>query len=179
MVVKVHLRQIQQSDFPTLMSWIPTKEEMVQWSGPWNFDFPLEERQLSKYFLTETLDDQIHRTQFMAVEEDSDEPVGQIGFSRIWSRTAAGHVGPVIVAPALRGRGIGLTMMREILRMGFDELRLHRIELVVFDFNKPAIACYEKSGFRTEGLLRDIVRMGDTYWHWQAMSILASEYRCT
>src|SRR6185295_8053087 len=105
------------------------------------------------------------------------ESVGQIGFSRIWLKTAAAHVGPVIVAPGLRGRGIGLSMMREILRLGFDELRLHRIELVVFDFNKPAIACYEKAGFRAEGLLRDIVRMGDTYWHWQAMSILAPEYR--
>ena len=173
--MKLHLRRIQPSDFPTLMSWIHSEEEMVQWSGPWNFEFPLDERQLTKYFLTETLDDKIHRMQYMAALEDSGEPVGQIGFSRIWLRTAAGHVGPVIVAPSLRGRGVGLAMMREILRIGFDELRLHRIELVVFDFNKPAIVCYEKAGFRTEGLLREIVRMGDTYWNWRSMSILASE----
>jgi RimJ/RimL family protein N-acetyltransferase len=111
----------------------------------------------------------------MAIDEDSNEPVGQIGFSRIWLKTASAHVGPVIVAPQMRGRGIGLKMMQEILHIGFDELYLHRIELVVFDFNKPAIACYEKAGFRTEGLLREVVRMGDTYWNWQAMSILASE----
>ena len=171
------LRRIQQSDFSALMSWIHTKEEMVQWSGPWNFEFPLDERQLSKFFLTETLDDKINRAQFMAIDEDAGEVVGQIGFSRIWLKTAAAHVGPVIVAPGLRGRGVGLALMRELLRLGFDELCLHRIELVVFDFNKPAITCYEKAGFRTEGLLRDIVRMGETYWHWQAMSILASEYR--
>jgi RimJ/RimL family protein N-acetyltransferase len=152
---------------------------MVQWSGPWNFEFPLDERRLTKFFLTETLDEKIHRSQFMAVDEDSHEPVGQIGFSRIWLRTASAHVGPVIVAPKLRGRGIGLMMMQEILRVGFDELQLHRIELVVFDFNKPAIACYEKAGLRTEGVLREIVRMGDQYWNWRAVSILASEYlRC-
>lgn len=174
--VKLHLRRIQQSDFSALMSWIQTKEELVQWSGPWNFELPLEEGQLAKFFLTETLDDKIHRRQFVAVDEDSGDLVGQIGFSRIWLRTASAHVGPVIVAPELRGRGIGLTMMQEILRIGFDELRLHRIELVVFDFNKPAIACYERAGFRTEGLLREIVRMGDAYWNWQAMSILASEF---
>lgn len=115
----------------------------------------------------------------MAVDEDSDEPVGQIGFSRIWLRTATAHVGPVIVAPGRRGRGIGLSMVQKILRIGFDELCLHRIELVVFDFNRPAIACYEKAGFRTEGVLREVVRMGDTYWNWQAMSILAFEYRGT
>jgi hypothetical protein len=45
---------------------------MVQWSGPWNFEFPLDQRRLTKFFLTETLDDKIHRSQFMAVDEDSD-----------------------------------------------------------------------------------------------------------
>jgi len=174
--VNVHFRRIQSSDFSTLMSWIRTKEELIRWSGPWNFELPLDERQLAKFFLTETLDDKILRRQFMAVDTDSGESVGQIGFSRIWLRTTAAHVGPVIVAPELRGRGIGPAMMREILRIGFDELRLHRIELVVFDFNKPAIACYEKAGFHTEGLLREIVRMGDTYWNWQAMSILRHEF---
>jgi RimJ/RimL family protein N-acetyltransferase len=175
--VQLHLRRIRQADLPALLAWIRTEEELVQWSGPWNFEFPLDERQLTKFFLTETLDDRIRRIQYVAVDEGSGAPVGQIGFSRIWLRTAAAHVGPVIVAPGRRGRGIGLSMVREILRIGFDELCLHRIELVVFDFNKPAIACYEKAGFRTEGVLRDIVRMGDTYWHWQAMSILATEYR--
>jgi RimJ/RimL family protein N-acetyltransferase len=174
--MKLCLRRIQRSDFAKLMSWIRTNEELVQWSGPWNFVFPLDEGPLSKFFLTEKLDDTIHRSQFIALDEDTGEPVGQIGFSRIWLRTASAHVGPVIVAPALRGRGVGLTTMQEILRIGFDQLRLHRIELVVFDFNKPAIACYEKAGFRAEGLLREIVRMGDVYWNWQAMSILASEY---
>ena len=173
--MKLRLRPIQASDFATLISWIQSREQMVQWSGPWNFEFPPDERQLAKFFLTETLDDKIHRRQYMAVDAESSNPVGQIGFSRIWLRTAAGHVGPVIVAPELRGRGIGLTMMQEVLRIGFDEFALHRIELVVFDFNKPAIACYQKAGFRTEGLLRDIVRMGEEYWHWQAMSILSHE----
>jgi RimJ/RimL family protein N-acetyltransferase len=174
--MKLHLRRIQQADLAALLPWVRTREEMVQWSGPWNFDFPLDEQQLSRFFLKEALDDSIHRMQFIALDEDTKEPVGQIGFSRIWSRTAAGHVGPVIVAPARRGTGIGLGMMREVLRIGFQELHLHRIELVVFDFNKPAISCYEKAGFRTEGLMREIVRMGDAYWNWQVMSILRHEY---
>ena len=40
----------------------------------------------------------------------------------------------------------------------------------------PAIACYEAAGFRTEGLLRDIVKVGGKYWHWRAMSILDHEF---
>ena len=175
----ITLRRIQQSDLGLLLSWIRTNEELIKWSGPWNFEFPLDERQLATFFLTEVLDDKLRRMQFMAVDDDSQELVGQIGFSRIWSSTESAHLGPVIVAPVLRGRGIGSQMVQELLRFGFAELRLHRIELVVFDFNTTAIVCYERAGFRTEGLLRDIVRVGTEYWNWQAMSILASEFTDT
>lgn len=68
-------------------------------------------------------------------------------------------------------------MLHEVLTYGFDVLHLHRIELVVFDFNKPAIACYEKAGFRAEGHLRDVVRIGDKYWNWILMSVLDHEFQ--
>jgi RimJ/RimL family protein N-acetyltransferase len=149
---------------------------MVQWSGPWNFDFPLDESQLGRFFLTEVLDGGLRRMQFAAFDEGSQSPLGQIGFSRVWPKTNAAHLGPVIVAPARRRQGVGSAMVSEILRLGFQQLHLHRIELVVFDFNTAAMACYEAAGFRTEGVLRDIVKMGDQYWHWRAMSILDHEF---
>jgi RimJ/RimL family protein N-acetyltransferase len=173
--MKVHLRRIELEDLRTLLSWVGRYEEMLQWSGPWNFTFPLDEGQLARFFWNEVPDVGLRRMQFAAVEEGSRATVGQIGFSRIWTRTDAAHLGPVIVDPALRGRGVGSQMVREVLRIGFDELRLHRIELVVFDFNRAAIALYERAGFRTEGLLRDVVRVGEQYWHWRAMSILEHE----
>jgi RimJ/RimL family protein N-acetyltransferase len=175
--MRIQLKPIQPDDIRPMLSWVGSYEEMVQWSGPWNFDFPLDEAQLARFFLTEALDNGLKRMQFVAVEPTSQRPVGQIGFSRIWPKTNAAHLGPVIVDPGLRGQGVGLQMVREILQLGFEQLRLHRIELVVFDFNSAAIACYEKAGFRTEGLLRDIVKVGGGYWHWRAMSILDHEWR--
>jgi RimJ/RimL family protein N-acetyltransferase len=174
--MELQLRRIGLPDLPIIQSWVRSPEAMVQWSGPWNFTFPLDEDQLARFFLTEALDGGLRRMQFVATEGESQVPVGQIGFGRIWSRTDAAHLGPVIVDPALRGRGIGSRMVREALKFGFDQLRLHRIELVVFDFNSAAIACYERAGFRTEGVLRDIVRVGGVYWHWRAMSILEDEW---
>lgn len=173
--MELQLRRIERADFPQITSWVRTHEEMVQWSGPWNFTFPLDEDQLARFFLIEEPGDGLRRMQFVAVDGASQTVVGQIGFSRIWSRTDAAHLGPVIVDPALRGRGIASRMVSAILALGFTQLRLHRIELVVFDFNAAAIACYEKAGFRTEGLLRDVVRVGGVYWHWRAMSILENE----
>ena len=37
--------------------------------------------------------------------------------------------------------------------------------------------CYENAGCRTEGVLRDIVKVGGEYWHWRAMSILDHEWK--
>ncbi len=177
--MKVHLRPIQQSDFASMISWVRTREEMIQWSGPWNFDFPLDEHQVGKFFLTQVLDDRLHRMQFVAVDDDTQQRVGQIGFSRIWVRTRSAHLGPVIVAPAFRHQGIGSQMVRDMLTIGFRQLQLHRIELVVFDFNEVAIRCYERVGFQTEGRLRDICQVGNEYWHWRAMSVLEHEFPST
>ena len=67
--------------------------------------------------------------------------------------------------------------MEAVLRVGFEQLGLHRVSLNVFDFNHSAIACYEKVGFCKDGLLRDTVRVGEKYWSHYVMSILEDEWR--
>lgn len=49
--------------------------------------------------------------------------------------------------------------------------------LGVFDFNTPAIHCYEKVGFVKEGMLRDARKNGDNYWNLIEMGILEDEWR--
>ena len=46
-----------------------------------------------------------------------------------------------------------------------------------FDFNAPAIRCYEGLGFRREGLLRETRRIGQTWWSSLVMSLLEDEWR--
>ncbi len=67
-------------------------------------------------------------------------------------------------------------MVRQTVRFGFEKLRLHRIELFVFDFNQTAISCYERIGFQYEGLHRDVVNVDGTWWHWITMSMLEDEW---
>jgi RimJ/RimL family protein N-acetyltransferase len=73
--------------------------------------------------------------------------------------------------------GYGGEAMRLLLRYAFDDLGLHRVDLLVIEYNARAIRAYEKVGFVREGVLResalvDGVRYGDIL-----MSILAQEYR--
>lgn len=68
-------------------------------------------------------------------------------------------------------------MVLRALEIGFDRLGLHRVDLVVFDFNAGAIACYERAGFVIEGRLREARRFGEDYWTLVQMSILEHEWR--
>ena len=62
--------------------------------------------------------------------------------------------------------------MNELVRIGFDEMKLHRIDLGVYDFNKRAIKCYENCGFQIEGLFRENIKFENEYWSTYNMSIL-------
>jgi RimJ/RimL family protein N-acetyltransferase len=64
-----------------------------------------------------------------------------------------------------------------LLRLAFDKVGLHRLHLHVFDFNERAISCYEKCGFRREGMLRDYWFKNGKLRDTLLMSISESEYR--
>jgi RimJ/RimL family protein N-acetyltransferase len=115
---------------------------------------------------------------FTAVETDLQEVVGHIELLAIDRVNQTATVGRVLIGPArLRGTGLGAEMMRAVLRIGFEELGLHRIDLRVFTFNHSAIACYKKVGFQTEGLLREAYRAGQEHWSVYVMSLLEHEWR--
>ncbi len=96
---------------------------------------------------------------------------------KIDRKNKSARVGKVLVGDKnVRGKGIGQQMMKEILKVAFEDLNLHRVSLGVFDFNVSAIACYEKAGFTKEGLHRDSRKNGDEYWSLWEMSILEYEF---
>ncbi len=68
-------------------------------------------------------------------------------------------------------------MIQAVLRIGFEELRLHRIELGVYTTNTSAIRCYERCGFVKEGISRDVLKYDNEWWSLMEMSILEDEWR--
>jgi diamine N-acetyltransferase len=53
-----------------------------------------------------------------------------------------------------RGQGLGTEATRLALDWAFTVLGLHNVDLRVFAWNRAAVRCYEKAGFRRAGLLR-------------------------
>lgn len=142
----------------------------MQWAGP-RFHYPLDETQLAKH-LKGNEGEGPERLNFKAVEIGTEEMVGHIECNRIDRSNVTSRLSRVLLNPVRRGGGLGTAMVREAVRYGFEELDLNRLELVVFDFNRSAIRCYERVGFQLEGTLREARKSGDEYWNPCIMSLL-------
>jgi [ribosomal protein S5]-alanine N-acetyltransferase len=79
--------------------------------------------------------------------------------------------------PTTWGRGYGTELTRLILRHAFEDLHLHRVDLIVLEYNHRAIACYRKCGFVQEGVLRESAMVAGEWHSDLQMSILEHEYR--
>jgi RimJ/RimL family protein N-acetyltransferase len=163
----VSLRALEPEDCQTLLSWIPSADALVQWSGSWDFRWPLDRAQLERDLAAAGE----YRRLFAAVDGAGHDLVGHVMLT-FQPEHRLGVVGRVVVDPARRGAGLGTGLMREIVRVGFDRHGLHRLQLAVYDFNAAAIACYQSVGFVIEGRLRDAARASDGYWDAYIMALL-------
>ncbi|HDR4682756.1 MULTISPECIES: GNAT family N-acetyltransferase [Bacillus] len=167
----IKLESFKKSDFKQLINWINSEEFLIQWSGN-AFTFPLDEQQLEKYI------ESANTLALKVVDEETSDVIGHISLGQIDNINKSARIGKVLVGNTkMRGRSIGKHMMKAVLHIAFDELKLHRVTLGVYDFNTSAISCYEKIGFVKEGLLRESKRVGETYWNLWEMSMLEYEWK--
>ncbi|MEH2560022.1 RimJ/RimL family protein N-acetyltransferase [Bradyrhizobium algeriense] len=76
------------------------------------------------------------------------------------------------------GRGTGSRLLRSVLKICFDDLDAHRVELFVFEDNDRAHRAYLKNGFVEEGVVRDIHRDAEgTFRSMCLMSLLKPEWK--
>ena len=173
----IRLEYFTKQDFSQLIGWIHDEQLLTNWSGSL-FRFPLTEESLD-WYLEDTNDlDSSDALIYKAIDVESGEAVGHISLGGISRKNRSARISRVLVGDnAQKGRGICTTMINEVLKVGFGQLKLHRISLGVYDFNHAALRCYEKSGFVREGLQRDILLHKDKFWSLVEMSILEDEWR--
>ena len=173
----IKLEPFTTNDFTQLMEWVDDERLMKEWSGAM-FAYPLSEAGLNWYVEGSNNFNDPDVFIYRAVDSKTGVTVGHISLGGISQRDRAGRITRVLVGNTTeRRRGICQGMVKALLRIGFEDLRLHRISLGVYDFNQPAINCYLKCGFRQEGVLRDVVRHGDEFWTLIEMGILEDEWR--
>jgi RimJ/RimL family protein N-acetyltransferase len=88
--------------------------------------------------------------------------------------TASYRIG--IENPKYWGRGYGTEVALLMLRYAFETLQLHRVHLRVAAYNVRARRCYEKAGFRIEGIERHSFRVDGEWQDDVLMAILREEW---
>ncbi|MFP2908753.1 GNAT family N-acetyltransferase [Pyxidicoccus sp. 3LFB2] len=109
-------------------------------------------------------------------ERGDDAPLGSVGlfnWSRVDRRAEVGYVLGIEQA----GRGVMKEVMPALLRFGFEEMKLHRIEAHVDPDNGASLRVLIRSGFQQEGVLRDNVAYGESFRDSVLFSLLEGEWR--
>lgn len=92
-------------------------------------------------------------------KDDSSRPLGNIGFSQIIrGHFCSSFIGYQMDHEEVR-KGYISEALAEVLRIGFTELGLHRIEANIMPGNAASIATVTKFGFRPEGVARNYLRI--------------------
>lgn len=101
--------------------------------------------------------------------------IGTCGFTSFRCPSDVGEIGYVL-NPAYHGRGLATEAVRAVLRFGFEELSLHRIEARFIEGNDSSRRLMERVGMTFEGYARESERIKDEYRTIGTAAILRSEY---
>lgn len=166
----IRLEKFTEDDFEQFIGWMDTEKFMYQFGGA-SFTFPVTVEQLSNYIADAT-----HRI-YRVVDAATDKVIGHGSISHLNVKNKSARLCRILIANEQdRSRGYGRQLIRALLKICFEELSLHRVDLGVFEFNKAAIRCYQSCGFSIEGTLRESFVMDDEYYSVHNMSILDREY---
>lgn len=101
--------------------------------------------------------------QFWAVADaKTDRCLGMVNYHDGHIRNKRVAIG-YIIDPARQRSGIGTEAVSAMLGFCLGELGLHRVQAFIHPDNTASRKLVEKLGFRSEGLLRDNLRVGDDW----------------
>jgi RimJ/RimL family protein N-acetyltransferase len=172
----IQLEPFGPNDFQQLIDWIDTEELLIKWSGSL-FSFPLTMDSLEWYIQDINIIHQSDAFVYKVVETKTGYVVGHISLGGLSWKNRSARITRVLVSPGAMQKGFCQQMTRAVLKIGFEDLGLHRIGLGVYENNKAALNCYLKSGLSIEGVSRDVLWYNGEFLSLVEMAILEPEWR--
>lgn len=80
--------------------------------------------------------------------------IGHVGLYNIDHRIRKAEFAILIADKNSRGKGYGSLCTEYMIKYGYEQLNLNRIELSLLSTNEKALAIYTKNGFIKEGVLK-------------------------
>ena len=161
----ISLEKFTEDDFNRLINWIKSEDDLILFAGP-NFKFPLTKQQLSEYITND------NRKVFKVLDKKSKEVIGHCELNDINQSTKNARVCRMLIGDeSKRNKGYGGKVLKELIRIAFNELLLNNITLKVYEKNTSAIKCYKNCGFEVKGKIHKSMVGDGKYWSAYIMSL--------
>lgn len=142
-----------ESDFPLLHAWLNRPHVSEWWPGKPSFEevrakfLPLIGTGTVRPYLACLDSEPIGYIQSYVAVESAD------GWWTGWSDPTVLGIDQFIADPARLGRGLGTTVVSRFAELLFRDPAISRIQVDPSPGNHRAIRCYEKAGFRSQGVI--------------------------
>ena len=136
----MRLRTYQPEDFSTVRGWIGSRREHALWCAD-RFSYPLEREDFHRVLAAAA---DAGETPFI-LGDDADQALGFFCYAQ---NNGTGTLRFIVLAPMLRGKGLGRMLLHAALGYAFGMTDVNAVRLSVFTENVRARACYESVGFR-------------------------------
>ncbi len=114
---------------------------------------------------------------FHLLDKKNNRNIGWCGYHKWFPKHQRAEIGYVLSDESMRNKGLMTEAMYAILRYGFNEMNLNRVEAGVGKDNTPSLNIMAHFGFVKEGILREHYKVGDTIEDTVAFSLLKREYK--
>jgi RimJ/RimL family protein N-acetyltransferase len=168
----VRLRAMEATDVERAYAWINDREVTRFLMAR----YPLSHADEEKWLAAASVGNGFANDVRLAIETKDGVHIGNTGLHRISPEDRNAELGIMIGDKSYWSNGYGTDAVITLLRLAFDQMNLHRVDLGVFEFNERAIACYRKCGFVEEGRRREAYYQDGRYWDVVRMSVLRREF---
>jgi RimJ/RimL family protein N-acetyltransferase len=169
----IKLDLIEKEDLKKIIEWNLNKsaDDLLQWAGP-IYNYPLTLAQVENYFLNEVEKENSNIFIYKIRLITTGEIIGTLELREKDNYNKIGKICRFLIGEeSNRGKGIGTEVLKEALRIGFEDMKFEKILLGVFDFNSSAIKCYENVGFIKEKFIENARKSSTEYWNLYEMAL--------
>lgn len=167
---KVTLRPVKLSDTATLAGWM-NDQDVVKYLSRYLPITEMEEEEWIKSLAKKP------GNNIVLIIEAEKKMIGSVGLHNINWKNGDGTFGIVIGNKNYWSKGFGTEAASLIIAYGFNQLNLHRISSMVYDFNERSLKLYLKLGFQEEGYRREAMFKDGLYCDIIELGLLRAEWR--
>ncbi len=164
----ISLRRVKQDDLKFLRDWRNTPSI---WENNTQFIL-LNLKQQNSWF--KKINDNISKERMFTVIDGKQNPIGICGLVQIDEDNRNGKVAIIIGNTKNHSKGIGTESLNLLLEYGFKELKIHRIDAEVIEYNKKSLNFFKKLGFKQEAVMRDYIFRNGKWWNLFIFSKISS-----